>query len=161
MQIFLVLAVLIAIVAVVFAVQNIAVVAISFFAWSVDIPLAVALLVSLAVGVVITLLVSIPGRIKGGWNSASNRKKYASLEAERDTLKRKIDQAAVDRDGYLKKWEDSQRAVADLEEELASVSAALQDADQQAGIKALPAAPVPPSLPPASQPTPPADDSAL
>lgn len=151
MQIFLVLALLIAIVAVIFALQNIAVVSITFFAWSVDISLAVALLVSLAAGVVITLLVSIPGRIKGGWNSVASKKKFNSLQTERDGLKARVDQALADRDSYIKKWEDAQREVAALEEELASVSAALQDAEKSVVVKALPPAPPPAVLPPPAE----------
>ena len=53
MQIFLVLGLVIAILAVVFAVQNVAVVAISFFTWKVDLSLAVALLLALAAGVLV------------------------------------------------------------------------------------------------------------
>jgi len=71
MQIFLILALLIAILAVIFAVQNITAVTITFFSWSIHTSLAVALLSALGVGVLITILLSIPGRLKGTWNSAS------------------------------------------------------------------------------------------
>lgn len=131
MQIFLILALIVAIVAVIFAVQNVAVVAVSFFAWHIQIPLAVALLAALGVGVLITILVSLPGKVKGRWNSASNRKKFSNLEAERDGLKAKIDQMAADRDRAIRKLEDSEKEIADLEERLASFSAALEEAEDR------------------------------
>ena len=140
MQIFLVLALVIAVVAVVFAVQNVAVVSISFFIWNAQVSLAIALLLALAAGVVITLLLSLPGRIKGSWNSASNKKKYANLETERDQLKARIEDVSSDRDKQLKKLEGSEKEIADLEGQLASLSAALQEAEMKSGKLPLPAA---------------------
>jgi uncharacterized integral membrane protein len=147
MQIYLILALIIAIVAVIFAVQNVAVVAVSFFAWHIQIPLAVALLAALGVGVLITILLSLPGKVKGRWNSASNRKKFVNLEAERDGLKAKIDQMASDRDRYIQKSEDSEKEIADLEERLASFSAALEEAEDRLAAMA-PAAAIPPQVEP-------------
>ncbi len=152
MQIFLILALLVAILAVIFAVQNVAVVAVSFFAWHIQIPLAVALLAALGVGVLITILLSLPGKVKGRWNSASNRKKYSNLEAERDALKAKIDQMAADRDRAIQKLDDSEKEIADLEERLASFSAALEEAEDRLAA-AAPATAIPPLV------TPPAADS--
>ncbi len=140
MQIFLVLALVIAVVAVVFAVQNVAVVSISFFIWNAQVSLAIALLLALAAGVVITLLLSLPGRIKGSWNSASNKKKYANLETERDQLKARIEDVSSDRDKQRKKLEGSEKEIADLEGQLASLSAALQEAEMKSGKLPLPAA---------------------
>jgi lipopolysaccharide assembly protein A len=133
MIVFLVLAVLIAIVAVIFAVQNVAVVSISFFSWNTHVSLAIALLAALGAGVLITLLLSIPGRIKGGWTKVSHKKKVTGLETEREQLKQKIDELSADRDKYLKKLEASEQEVADLEEQMASVTAALQEAEKRLG----------------------------
>lgn len=143
MQIFLILALLISILAVIFAVQNVAVVTISFFAWSAQVSLAVALLLALAAGVLITVLLSIPGRIKGSWNSAAGRKKYSALETERDNLKAKMEELLFDRDHYIKKLEASQQEISGLEEELASISAALQDAEKPAPTRPPEALPPP------------------
>lgn len=126
MTVFLILALIIAILAVIFAVQNVTMVTISFIAWNINTSLAVALLIALGAGVLITLLVSVPGRIKGGWNSVSQKKKFTTLEVERDTLKAKVAEATAERDRYLKKLEASEDEVSKLEEQLASVSGALQ-----------------------------------
>lgn len=131
MQIFLILALLIALVAVIFAIQNVAVVSISFFAWHVQVSLAVALLAALGAGVLISILVSIPGMVKRGWNSASNKKKFSSLEGERNLLNAKVDEITSDRDRYITKLADSEKEIADLEERLASFSAALDEAEEK------------------------------
>lgn len=131
MQIFLILALIIAILAVIFAVQNVTVVTITFFAWTIHTSLAVALLVALGAGVLLTLLLSVPGMFKNGWNSVSQKKKMSSLEVERDKYKAKIDEANAERDKYLKKLEEKEKEISDLEEQLASLSAALND--QQEG----------------------------
>lgn len=135
MQIYLILALLIAILAVVFAIQNVAVVSISFFAWHIQVSLAIALLVALGAGVLITILVSIPGKVKGSWNSASSKKRFASLEAERDSLKSKVEEVASDRDRYIKKVGESDTEISKLEEQLASISAALQEAEEKIGMQ--------------------------
>jgi putative membrane protein len=126
MTVFLILALLIAILAVIFAVQNVTMVTISFFAWNIHTSLAVALLIALGAGVLITLLVSLPGRIKGGWNSVSQKKKFSTLEADRDLYKSKVAEVTSERDRYLKKLEASENEVTKLEEQLASVSGALE-----------------------------------
>ena len=115
-------------------------VSISFFIWNAQVSLAIALLLALAAGVVITLLLSLPGRIKGSWNSASNKKKYANLETERDQLKARIEDVSSDRDKQRKKLEGSEKEIADLEGQLASLSAALQEAEMKSGKLPLPAA---------------------
>jgi lipopolysaccharide assembly protein A len=133
MIVFLILAVLIAILAVIFAVQNVAVVSISFFSLNTHVSLAIALLAALAAGVLITLLLSIPGKVKGSWSNVSHKKKLTGLETEREQLKQRIDELGADRDKYLKKLEASEQEVAELEEQLASVTAALQDAEKRSG----------------------------
>lgn len=138
-QFFLILALLIAVVAVVFAVQNVAAVSISFFSWNAHVSLAIALLLALAAGVLITLFLSIPGRIKGTWNNASNKKKFVNLETERDHLKLKIDEVSSDRDKQLKKLEASEKEIANLEDQLASLSAALHESEQKSDALPLPA----------------------
>lgn len=150
MQIFLILALLIAILAVIFAVQNVAIVSISFFAWHLDVSLAVALLVALAAGALIAILVAIPGRVKNSWNNTSQRKKFSTLEAERDSLKAKVDAVAADRDQYIQKLEEAKSEIADLEERLASFSAALDEAQQNSPASAPPEVVPPAQIPPES-----------
>lgn len=157
MTVFLILALIIAILAVIFAVQNVTLITISFFAWNIQTSLAVALLVALGAGVLITLLVSVPGRIKGGWNSASQKKKFSTLEAERDLYKGKVAEATAERDRYLKKLESSESEVSKLEEQLASVSGALQAKEESPSADVtqptLPSNDVVPPEPPIESPT--------
>lgn len=126
MQIYLILAILLMIIAVVFAVQNVAAVTISFIAWNIHTSLAVALLVALGAGVLITILLSLPGRIKGSWSSASMKRKFSALEGERDKLQQKLDEITLDRDQYVKKWESAELEISSLEEQLANLSGAFQ-----------------------------------
>lgn len=132
MYIFLILALIIAIFAVIFAVQNVAVVTIAFFSWNIQTSLAVALLVALGAGVLITLLLSIPRFIKGKWNSVTRNKAFSTLEAERDSLKQKCESVTADRDQVQQKLAASEKEIAKLEEQLASFSASLQDKAENA-----------------------------
>lgn len=112
MQIFIILALLISIVAVVFALQNTAVVTVSFLLWSFEGSLALVLLGTLLVGVLISLLASTPGLVRGKWNTSRERKKLTTLVTERDSYKMKAEQA--------------EKEVKELEEQLASYSAELE-----------------------------------
>jgi len=134
MPIFLILALLIAVVAVIFALQNVAAITVTFFIWHIQTSAAVALLVALAAGIVITLLVSVPGRVRGSMNNSAQKKKFLGLEAERDALKVKVDEAQAQRDANLKRAEAAEKEVAHLEEQLASISAALQQKDEKTSV---------------------------
>jgi lipopolysaccharide assembly protein A len=112
MQIFILLAILIAILAVVFALQNLAVVTVSFLFWSIQGSQALVLLVTLAAGVLISLLASLPGLVRGKWSNAGQRKKLAALEAERNACRQRAETAEKD--------------VKELEEQLASLSEELE-----------------------------------
>ena len=112
MQIFIFIALLIAIIAVIFALQNLAVVTVSFLFWSIQGSQALVLLVTLAAGVLISLMASLPGLVRGKWSNTSQRKKLTALEAERNTYKQKATEAEKD--------------VKVLEEQLASLSAELE-----------------------------------
>lgn len=141
MQLFLILALIIAIVAVIFAVQNVALVTIALFAWNIHTSLAVALLAALGVGVVITLLLSLPGMFKSGMNSVSQKKKFANLEAERDKNKQLADTAEAERDELKIKLEESGKDISNLEEQLASLSAALQEKQENPPAESIPSQP--------------------
>jgi len=93
------------------------------------------LLSALGVGVLITILLSIPGRLKGTWNSASQKRKHTALETERDRLQQKLDELTLDRDKFLKKWEDSELEITDLEQQIANLSGALEGMDSVSGIQ--------------------------
>jgi putative membrane protein len=90
MQIFLVAALLIAIVAVIFALQNTMPVVISFLAWQTEGSLALVLLITLLFGVLISLLVSVPTVIRRSRTIASQKKRIQKLESTLEEREKKI-----------------------------------------------------------------------
>ncbi|HBA90588.1 MAG TPA: hypothetical protein DCZ08_02045 [Anaerolineaceae bacterium] len=80
MSILLVLALFIAIVAVIFALQNTAAVTVSFFVWQFHESLALVLLLTVILGVLIGILTILPGSIRSKWRISSQRKKVDILE---------------------------------------------------------------------------------
>jgi putative membrane protein len=93
MQILLILALVVAVLAVIFAVQNTATVTLAFLAWRINGPLALVLLVALAVGALISLLASLPTLIKGRLRVASQKRRLANLEASLSDCTKKLSQA--------------------------------------------------------------------
>jgi len=83
----LILALGFAIVAVIFALQNTALVTVTFFGTNVDGSLALFILLSVAVGVLIGVLVMIPGSIKHSFELRSHRKQINTLEKTLDEHK--------------------------------------------------------------------------
>jgi uncharacterized integral membrane protein len=86
----LILALLIAILAVVFAVQNPAMVAVTFLAWDVEQSLALVLIFTLVLGIVIGLLGMLPGLIRSRWRLTAQAKKLEATEKklQEEILKR-------------------------------------------------------------------------
>ncbi len=80
MQLMLVLGVVFAIGAVVFALQNNTAVAVTLAAWQFEGSLALVLLLALGLGVVITGLLSSPAVIRSQWAAARMRRQNAELE---------------------------------------------------------------------------------
>ena len=71
-----------AVLAVLFAFQNADVVAISFGVWQFKQSLAIILIVTLGLGIIISLLLSLPTILKRGWQNTKYKKKIADLEAQ-------------------------------------------------------------------------------
>ena len=90
--VYLIAALVIALLAVIFALQNTMTITISFLAWEVTGSLSLVLLITLAIGVVIGLLVLSPSAIKNSFAVSSNRKRIGSLEKELDENKAKVAQ---------------------------------------------------------------------
>jgi uncharacterized integral membrane protein len=93
MQVMLILGVVFAIGAVVFALQNNILVAVSFAVWQFEGSLALVLLLSLGLGVLITCLISSPSVIRRQWAIARLRRHGADLErqlAEQSTRNREL-----------------------------------------------------------------------
>jgi uncharacterized membrane protein YciS (DUF1049 family) len=80
----LILVLIIAILAVFFALENTMLVTISFFGYAVDGSLALFILIALGIGVLVGVLIMTPGRIKSGLSNRRNTKKISSLEANLD-----------------------------------------------------------------------------
>ena len=83
----LILALVIAIVAVLFALENPTMVTISFFGYAVEGSVALFILISMGIGLLLGLLFMLPGRIRSSLSNARNRKKIGSLEASLDEEK--------------------------------------------------------------------------
>ena len=81
MQIILFFALFIAILAIIFAVQNFAAVTVSFFIWQFEGSLALVLLVAMATGALISYLFSLPANIKSKLTIRGLRKRLAAYEA--------------------------------------------------------------------------------
>lgn len=82
MPIFLIIAILVALSAVVFAFQNAVTINVSLLVWNFEASLAIILILTLAIGIIIGLLVSIPNLIKRNLRIAKYKAKVAELEAE-------------------------------------------------------------------------------
>jgi lipopolysaccharide assembly protein A len=78
----LILALIIALLAIVFAFQNPVVLVIRFGIWAVQASLAFILLLALAIGFVVGLLVSLPAIMKRGWKSSQQKSTIQNLEQE-------------------------------------------------------------------------------
>ena len=81
-----------AILAILFAFQNSAVVAISFGAWQFEQSLAIVLIVTLGLGIIISLLLSLPTIIKRGWQNARYKKKISDLQFQLESENQKNSQ---------------------------------------------------------------------
>lgn len=82
MQIFLLVAILVAALAVIFAVQNTELVTVDFLFWSFQGSLALILLVALAAGAIASSLASIPSMFRSHRSVAGQHRKVEQLEAE-------------------------------------------------------------------------------
>jgi putative membrane protein len=81
MRIFLLIALLIALIAVIFALQNTQVVSINFLAWTFQSSIALEMVVTLIAGVVVGILAMLPASIRSQLQISSKKKEKAGLEA--------------------------------------------------------------------------------
>lgn len=81
MQVFILFSIAVAIVAIVFALQNSGQTTVTFLGWSFEGSLALVILISIAGGVVISSLASLPPLFKSRWAERSLRKKVSDLES--------------------------------------------------------------------------------
>ncbi len=88
--VYLIFVLLIAVIAVIFALQNTITVTIAFLAWKVTGSLSLILLITLAIGTVIGLLVLTPSAIKNTLAVSGHRKRIGVLEKELDQHKQRV-----------------------------------------------------------------------
>lgn len=112
MQISLILALVISVIAVIFAVQNTSTVTLIFFGWRIDGPLALVLLVTLAVGVLVSLLASLPALIRGRLTATRQKRKLANLEASLSDCTNKLSQAQSQLDAMAAAKQTKDAAIA-------------------------------------------------
>lgn len=91
MQIFLVLALIIALVAVVFTIQNTALVTVTFLVWDLEHSLAFVVLLAILAGVLISQFVAMPGRVKRKLEITNQVKKIKEMETELMSAKVKME----------------------------------------------------------------------
>jgi len=90
MKLLTIVAILIAVLGVAFALQNNISVTVSFFQWRFAGSLAMALLLALASGAVIVALLSAPATLRARWQLKRQRRTIAELEAENADLKSRV-----------------------------------------------------------------------
>ena len=90
---FVIVALLLAVLAVILALQNTAPAALTFLAWSFHGPLAIMLLIALATGVAITFFGLLPALVRGRWTIRSQKKKLGELESIISDHRAKLDEA--------------------------------------------------------------------
>ncbi len=81
MQLQLIAAIIVAILAVAFALQNAVPITVSFLTWRFESSLALVLLITVALGIIMSLLVSVPSTIKKIKLISSQKKKIQELES--------------------------------------------------------------------------------
>jgi lipopolysaccharide assembly protein A len=93
MQIFLFIALFIAVVAVIFAVQNSDTTQVSFLTWQSNSSLALILLIAVAAGAMISFFLSLPSNIRARWTIRQQRKKLTEYENNLSEYKLKLEDA--------------------------------------------------------------------
>lgn len=81
MQVQLIAAIIVAILGVVFALQNAVPITVSFLTWRFESSLALVLLITLALGILMSLLVSVPSMIRTKKIISGQKKKIQELES--------------------------------------------------------------------------------
>jgi lipopolysaccharide assembly protein A len=93
MQIFLFFALIISVLAVIFAVQNNDPTTVSFAVWKYNGSLALVLLVAVAAGSLISFFVSLPSSLRTRWTIRQQRKKLTELESSLAVVRGQLEEA--------------------------------------------------------------------
>lgn len=87
MIISLILGFLLGVAALLFALQNTAVVSLTFLGWQFESSLALLILIAFAVGIIVSLLISIPSAVKDGFRLMSLKKENKRLAEELNAVR--------------------------------------------------------------------------
>lgn len=90
MALFLILGALLGAVSVIFVLQNITPITVSFFAWQIEGSLAIILFLALLSGMFITLLMFLPGFIRDEFRFSALKKQNKDLENELTATKKEL-----------------------------------------------------------------------
>lgn len=103
MQIFLVFALVIALFAVVFTIQNTAMVTVTFLVWKLNHSLAFIFLLAILAGVLISIFISLPSRVKHSVETTNQKKKIKELDMELMSAKVRVESMAKEVEVYRSK----------------------------------------------------------
>ena len=90
MRIFLLIALLIALVAVIFSLQNTQVVSINFLAWTFQSSIALEMIVTLIAGVLVGILAMLPASIRSQIQISSKKREKAGLETSLTQVQQQV-----------------------------------------------------------------------
>lgn len=93
MLIFFILSLLIAVLAVVFALQNTMTVPVAFLVWNTQGSLALILLIAFIAGLLVAFFASLPSQFRDKWRLRGHRKRLNELEASLAVQKQKLSEA--------------------------------------------------------------------
>jgi len=96
MQIYLILALAIAVLAVIFAVQNTDPVSVDFIIWQFNSSLALVMIISMLIGVLISILLSSPSMVKNSWTIRKLNKKLSDMEKALNEKTAELEEAQKD-----------------------------------------------------------------
>lgn len=108
MLIFAILALVIAVLAVILALQNTLSVTVSFLAWQFEGSLALVLLLALIAGMLISFLAYLPSLIRGNLGRRSLRKRVSELETALSEQKKLMDDAQLSLDEQKQRLQEAQ-----------------------------------------------------
>jgi putative membrane protein len=126
MQVFVFLALFIALLAVVFALQNTMMVTVAFLFWKFDGSLALVLLLALAVGALISFLASLPSLVRGGLSRRTLRKRADELESNLNLERQHLEEAQLHLDEHKQRLDEAQRNLDLQRQRLAEAEIKLQ-----------------------------------
>jgi uncharacterized integral membrane protein len=92
MQLLLILGIAFAAIAIMFSLQNSAVVTVTLGLWQFESSLAITLLICLGIGVLITALVTTPSMVGLNWTNSRLQKELARQQEQNELLARRVDE---------------------------------------------------------------------